>query len=667
MYGKCLPVLLCTLSLAVAHAPPARAGMCGGGNANMLIVLDKSGSMGSSNKWNYAKSAINNLVSGNPQIRFGLLLYPMGSGCPNYGPQVPCGLNNHSAIMSKLNSYSPGGGTPTGGALNAAFNYLKGLPATHSKYVLVITDGCSSTSCGNPVSVVSSMYSTGIKTFVVGFGTGVCTGELSGMAKAGGSGSYYKASVPSSLNAVLNTIAQQVNCCGNGVVDSGETCDTKIPAGSPGACPTSCNDGKVCTKDVMSGTACTLQCVITPITSAINGDGCCPPGATSLTDTDCLVVCGNGILEAGELCDPGISSGFGKCPTITDCDDKNNCTKDVLQGTACLTQCGHTQAAASLAVKDGCCPPGATSLTDADCAVACGNGLLESGESCDPGISSGPGKCPTLADCDDKDSCTTDSVTGGACSLKCLNSAVPANATAKDGCCPKGANAKTDVDCPPGCGNGVMESGELCDTAIKSGPGKCPTAADCDDKDVCTIDGLTGAACMVKCSNTTVAPNKYQKDGCCPKGHSSYTDADCLPPCGPDRTKNCVDPCKGVVCPAGTYCHLGKCVPFPDLGASPSSDANDPNPPDGGVVTPTDSGAVYVNEAGQGYSYNEAGNAYFREFGTNPGTTPPGNGFVTMDGCACSHVGGSGADALPIFFVIGLIFAWSRRRNQTRP
>ncbi len=49
--------------------------------------------------------------------------------------------------------------------------------------------------------------------------------------------------------------------CGNGLVDPGETCDTAIPAGAPGACPPpNCDDHVPCTKDMPSGSGCTAKC-----------------------------------------------------------------------------------------------------------------------------------------------------------------------------------------------------------------------------------------------------------------------------------------------------------------------------------------------------------------------------------------------------------------------
>ena len=526
---------LCLSVFFGVHIPGTAEAQCGK-KADMLIVLDQSGSMSSNNKWGDAKGAVSTLVNTYAgQIRFGLLLFPYPNSCNVTGVQVAVGDNTQSAIINTLNGTSPTGMTPMGAALGQASGYLN-YPGT-TRFVLLITDGCETCS-GNGLAAVNTLMSQGVKTFVVGFGSGVtqCGGDLNAMATAGGtalpgSTKYYQASNQSQLTAALKNIAALVNCCGNGQLDPGENCDTGIPAG-PGACPSSCNDGNACTIDQLAGTKCATQCQYTTITGYINGDGCCPPGGNSQLDSDCKIICGNGLLELGEQCDPGIIVGPGKCPTPADCDDMNVCTADKVGGSGCNRHCVNTPLQPSLGKSDGCCPAGASSLTDVDCAAKCGNGLLEAGETCDPGIKIGAGRCPSTADCADGNSCTKDTLTGGACTLKCANTPVKPNATAKDGCCPSGANSLTDRDCPVVCGNGVLEAGELCDIKIASGSGKCPTLTDCDDKNTCTKDKLTGSLCTVKCVNTTLTANPTAKDGCCPSGANSLTDKDCPVCCG---------------------------------------------------------------------------------------------------------------------------------------
>lgn len=143
--------------------------------------------------------------------------------------------------------------------------------------------------------------------------------------------------------------------CGNNVVESPELCD--------GNCLSTCaDDGESCTKEVLTGSAaqCNVACTHTKIANAANGDRCCPTGANAKTDSDCLSVCGNGVVESGELCDGNCANS---CP-----DDNMACTTDALTGSAsqCNAECEHTPITRAVN-GDNCCPPGMSSTADSDC------------------------------------------------------------------------------------------------------------------------------------------------------------------------------------------------------------------------------------------------------------------------------------------------------------
>jgi cysteine-rich repeat protein len=91
--------------------------------------------------------------------------------------------------------------------------------------------------------------------------------------------------------------------CGNGTLEPNETCEREATP----RCPANCDDGDVCTTDVQTGSAmtCNVRCTHLRITEPRGEDGCCPPGATANTDSDCVAACGNGKLEGDEQCDDG--------------------------------------------------------------------------------------------------------------------------------------------------------------------------------------------------------------------------------------------------------------------------------------------------------------------------------------------------------------------------
>lgn len=153
--------------------------------------------------------------------------------------------------------------------------------------------------------------------------------------------------------------------CGNGVVDAQETCDTAIAGNAPGACPSACDDAVACTADTLkNGGTCTAACVHDPISTCTPGDGCCPAGCTYATDTDCSQTCGDGKVDANELCDTAILPGMpGACPES--CGDGIACTSDtLLNAGTCSAQCAFANIVACVD-GDGCCPLGCSN--DSEC------------------------------------------------------------------------------------------------------------------------------------------------------------------------------------------------------------------------------------------------------------------------------------------------------------
>ena len=144
---------------------------------NMLIVLDRSGSMAEDQKWSAMKNALRSALGAvENDINFGLELYPtpelggqvidrlscgqVGNCCEmpsdiEMNVPVGTGADAVSTIAQTLDATEPGGGTPTTRALERALDYFTkgaGKDLEGEKYVLLATDGgpnCDSTlSCG---------------------------------------------------------------------------------------------------------------------------------------------------------------------------------------------------------------------------------------------------------------------------------------------------------------------------------------------------------------------------------------------------------------------------------------------------------------------------------------------------------------------------------------
>lgn len=149
--------------------------------ANLLILLDRSGSMSDGGKWDSAVSSIFfALDNSDPSIGMGFLRFAEGNfndlafsnclsaamlqgfpgappfppecpaimadaGCNDIAemPQVPIGplAQTRDQIKAVINATSPTGGTPTRWALRHAWDYMAKADLKGERYVLLVTDG----------------------------------------------------------------------------------------------------------------------------------------------------------------------------------------------------------------------------------------------------------------------------------------------------------------------------------------------------------------------------------------------------------------------------------------------------------------------------------------------------------------------------------------------
>lgn len=194
-------------------------------DANMLIVLDKSGSMnesvGSQTKWQAASAAVKSVTAQyGVKIRFGLYQFSGPTMTCDPGKMyVPVADNTAAEISAALPATASGNGTPIAAALDRARKEPELADPGRANFIVLVTDGKENCG-GSPQSTVAAAFGANIKTYVVGFGSAasVDPNRLSAMAVAGGTARnttprYYQADSPSELNAALAAIAQGAMGC----------------------------------------------------------------------------------------------------------------------------------------------------------------------------------------------------------------------------------------------------------------------------------------------------------------------------------------------------------------------------------------------------------------------------------------------------------------------
>ena len=283
---------------------------------NMLIVQDKSGSMDGT-KWTQARAAIQYVLDNyGTLLRFGLNLFPSNSNC-NYGTVVVnVGDNTATAIMAALptDQYWPSGNTPIGATLSMLNQYAPLKDTNRRNFVMLITDG-SETCEGNGVVAAGDLYNNGIRTYVIGFGSGVNPTALNNIAAAGHTGTYYQADnqtqLQDAMNSIINQSLQEIcddrdnNC--NGQVDEPWPLKGTLCTISQGGCT---GQGVYQCNAAHDGLVCTAQ--IVPATEICDGiDNDCDSqvdeaGGVTIFDRD-----NDGVSTCSDCCDSGSEPMIG--------------------------------------------------------------------------------------------------------------------------------------------------------------------------------------------------------------------------------------------------------------------------------------------------------------------------------------------------------------------
>lgn len=320
--------------------------------------------------------------------------------------------------------------------------------------------------------------------------------------------------------------------CGNGVLDSGERCDDhnlrnydgcsstcflesgfKCPAAA-GPCERSCGNGKLDSGETCddsnfySGDGCSSACLVEEnyLCSTV-GQTCTfsPPPPPAL--------CGNGVIETGEICDDGNAHGGDGCSGLCAVETGWKCTA---QNIPCVaTQCGDGVLAGNEQCDDGIvnttsgCTPSCTIAPNASCPanggpcvpMVCGDGYVTGTEQCDTGSKDGQHGCSTTCQVVDGWSCP---LANAPCTEKCGDGMVVGDEQCDEqadvACCSSSCKLKTGFVCDPSktphsqpatpyCGNGVVNGPSNAGSTVRG-------SEQCDDGNIIPFDG-----CSPTCSN----------------------------------------------------------------------------------------------------------------------------------------------------------------------
>lgn len=308
-------------------------------------------------------------------------------------------------------------------------------------------------------------------------------------------------------SALCNTVGSNTcmppDQCGNGVVETGEACD---------------DGGRV------PGDGCSANCKGEP-------GGGVPCGAPNECSTgichagDCAPknVCGNGVVEGGELCDDGNGVDTDAC--------SNACLLGGGQGCTSSEQCV------------GVCDLSEGSPGDCEPAGICGNGALDVGEACDDGNTVAGDGCDALCLVENAGPCQS--------ATDCASALCNPDAST---CAPVNACGNGWLESPEVCDDGNLEDYDGCDSTCHSEIGlPCLDTADCQMNAVCNTVGSGNCEPTMQCGNgiieSGVTIGDETLDEACDDGNNVGDDG-CSARCLLDD---------GMYCGFDSECETGRC------------------------------------------------------------------------------------------------------------
>jgi len=108
--------------------------------SDIIVILDRSGSMSEAKKMTYAKAAINDLLSRlNDQDRFALISF--ANEATVHSTLATVDAKQREQLQSMVNNIHSGGGTNIGAGLNSAAHLLSNKLQNRSSKVILLSDG----------------------------------------------------------------------------------------------------------------------------------------------------------------------------------------------------------------------------------------------------------------------------------------------------------------------------------------------------------------------------------------------------------------------------------------------------------------------------------------------------------------------------------------------
>ena len=249
---------------------------------DVLLLLDRSGSMLDDDKWGQATRAISDVfVSYFDVLRFGLMTFPTAGSCGVTEGDLAISIGETQNVnLDEIYSAAQ----PTDEALTPLWEAIRlgqlALEAVQVPqrrgYLILLTDGietCAPEALEDsaPIASAQQAANAGIKTYVIGFGSLVRRSTLREMARVGGTEQERLVSDQSQLSETLTAIIESAttevcdrldNDC-DGQVDEGLSCETSCNP-EVNDCP--CNNnldcalGESCVEGLCESAPCDRLC-----------------------------------------------------------------------------------------------------------------------------------------------------------------------------------------------------------------------------------------------------------------------------------------------------------------------------------------------------------------------------------------------------------------------